>query len=38
MSDPNFTDAMPGRAQLADAIGGQHDPNALEHEGGDDGR
>lgn len=38
MSDPNFTEAMPGRAQLADAIGGQHDPNALEQEETDDGR
>lgn len=38
MSDPNFTEAMPGRVQLADAIGGVHDPHALEEEGDDDGR
>jgi len=38
MSDPNFTEAMPGRVQLADAIGGVHDPNALETEEDDDER
>lgn len=38
MSDSSFTEAMPGRVQLADAIGGVHDPEALEREEDDDGR